>query len=94
MAALDADLEDLEGSVRYVFLGLTCSNTQSGVSFWRGSRIVEETGGRLFGLEEKEVIERRKYVGRVRQEVEVGSLFHVLLLQDLPGHHATPEYAW
>ncbi|KAF8587206.1 hypothetical protein K439DRAFT_1338869 [Ramaria rubella] len=48
LAALEADLEDLEESVR----------------------IVEETGGRLFGLEEVEVIERRKYVGRVRKEIE------------------------
>ncbi|KAF8491118.1 t-SNARE [Gautieria morchelliformis] len=48
LAALDADLEDLEESVR----------------------IVEETGGRLFGLEEREVAERRKYVGQVRKAVE------------------------
>ena len=34
-------------------------------------RIVEDAGARLFGLEEAEVIERRKYVGRVRKEIEV-----------------------
>ena len=33
--------------------------------------VVESTGARLFGLEETEVIERRRYVSRVRQEIEV-----------------------
>lgn len=49
-------------------------------------RIVEETGGRLFGLEETEVIARRKYVGQVRKEVEVGALhrYQVLLYECLP----------
>ncbi|KDQ09346.1 hypothetical protein BOTBODRAFT_179056 [Botryobasidium botryosum FD-172 SS1] len=48
LAALDADLEDLEESVR----------------------IVEETGGRLFGIEDVEVLERRQYVSYVRNEIE------------------------
>ncbi|KAG9100636.1 hypothetical protein FRC06_003889 [Ceratobasidium sp. 370] len=48
LAALDADLEDLEESVR----------------------IVEETGGRLFGVEESEVMARRKYVVHVRTQIE------------------------
>ncbi|KAI0739065.1 t-SNARE [Daedaleopsis nitida] len=48
LAALEADLEDLEESVN----------------------IVESTGARLFGLEEAEVIERRRYVGHVRREIE------------------------
>ncbi|CAE6429011.1 unnamed protein product [Rhizoctonia solani] len=48
LAALDADLEDLEESVR----------------------IVEETGGRLFGVEEAEVMARRKYVVYVRNQIE------------------------
>ncbi|KAG8688138.1 hypothetical protein FRC08_011601 [Ceratobasidium sp. 394] len=48
LAALDADLEDLEESVR----------------------IVEETGGRLFGVEETEVMARRKYVVHVRTQIE------------------------
>ncbi|GBE88602.1 hypothetical protein SCP_2000150 [Sparassis crispa] len=48
LAALDADLEDLEESVK----------------------IVETTGARMFGLEESEVIERRRYVGHVRHELE------------------------
>ncbi|KEP50753.1 syntaxin protein [Rhizoctonia solani 123E] len=48
LAALDADLEDLEESVR----------------------IVEETGGRLFGVEETEVMARRKYVVYVRNQIE------------------------
>ena len=33
--------------------------------------VVESTGARLFGLEESEVIERRRYVSHVRQEIEV-----------------------
>ncbi|CCM03287.1 uncharacterized protein FIBRA_05415 [Fibroporia radiculosa] len=48
LAALEADLEDLEESVK----------------------IVESTGPRMFGLEEVEVMERRRYVGHVRQEIE------------------------
>lgn len=34
-------------------------------------RIVENTGARLFGLEEAEVMERRRYVGFVRKEIDV-----------------------
>lgn len=34
-------------------------------------RIVETTGPRMFGLEESEVQERRRYVAYVRKEVEV-----------------------
>ncbi|GJJ15031.1 hypothetical protein Clacol_009305 [Clathrus columnatus] len=49
LAALAADLEDLEESVR----------------------IVESTGSRMFGLEESEVIERRKHLGKVRRTIEV-----------------------
>jgi hypothetical protein len=57
--------------------------------------VVEETGGRLFGLEEAEVIERRKYVGRVRQAVEVGALyrFRALLLRMFTWKMHQPEYA-
>ena len=33
--------------------------------------VVETTGARLFGLEESEVMERRRYVGHVRREIEV-----------------------
>lgn len=35
-------------------------------------RIVEETGPRMFGLEESDVMERRGYVNHVKQEIEVG----------------------
>lgn len=52
LAALEADLEDLEESVK----------------------IVENTGARMFGLEEAEVMERRRYVGFVRKEIDVRSL--------------------
>ncbi|RPD56005.1 hypothetical protein L226DRAFT_534368 [Lentinus tigrinus ALCF2SS1-7] len=48
LAALEADLEDLEESVN----------------------VVETTGARQFGLEESQVIERRRYVGHVRREIE------------------------
>lgn len=34
-------------------------------------RIVEETGARMFGLEEREVMERRRYVEFVRKEIDV-----------------------
>ena len=33
--------------------------------------MVEETGARMFGLEEDEVIRRRKYVVQVRREIDV-----------------------
>lgn len=42
-------------------------------------RIVEETGPRMFGLEESDVMERRGYVNHVKQEIEVrsvGSFMH------------------
>ncbi|KAF9787969.1 t-SNARE [Thelephora terrestris] len=48
LAAMEADLEDLEESVK----------------------IVEETGPRMFGLEESDVMERRRYVNFVKQEIE------------------------
>lgn len=48
LAALEADLEDLEESVK----------------------IVEQTGARMFGLEEREVLDRRAYVSRVRREIQ------------------------
>jgi len=48
LAALDADLEDLEESVR----------------------IVEGSGGRSFGIDNAEVVQRRKYVSFVRAEIE------------------------
>lgn len=48
LSALDADLEDLEESVK----------------------IVESTGARLFGLDVGEVIQRRRYVSHVRNEIE------------------------
>ncbi|KAN0131598.1 t-SNARE [Lactarius tabidus] len=48
LSALDADLEDLEESVR----------------------MVETTGARMFGLDDAEVIQRRRYVSHVRTEIE------------------------
>ncbi|KIJ61831.1 hypothetical protein HYDPIDRAFT_183042 [Hydnomerulius pinastri MD-312] len=48
LAALEADLEDLDESVK----------------------VVESTGPRLFNLDDTEVAERRKYVVRVRREIE------------------------
>ncbi|KAF7316324.1 SNARE domain protein [Mycena indigotica] len=48
LAALDADLEDLEESVK----------------------IVESTDARMFGLDDTEVQDRRRYVGHVRREID------------------------
>ncbi|VDC00163.1 unnamed protein product [Peniophora sp. CBMAI 1063] len=48
LAALEADLEDLDESVK----------------------IVESTGARMFGLEEAEVMQRRRYVEHVREVLE------------------------
>jgi len=48
LAALEADLEDLEESVK----------------------IVESTGARMFGLEDQEVMDRRRYVAFVRREID------------------------
>ncbi|KAH9003458.1 t-SNARE [Lactarius hatsudake] len=48
LSTLDADLEDLEESVK----------------------IVETTGARMFGLDDREVIQRRRYVSHVRGEIE------------------------
>ncbi|KAI3604298.1 snare domain protein [Moniliophthora roreri] len=48
LAALEADFEDLEESVK----------------------IVETTGARIFGIEEAELMERKKYVAHVRRELE------------------------
>ncbi|KAI0729860.1 syntaxin 6, N-terminal-domain-containing protein [Fomitopsis betulina] len=48
LAALEADLEDLEESVR----------------------VVEQTGARIFGLEESELMDRQRYVAHVRREIQ------------------------
>ncbi|KAJ8071968.1 hypothetical protein PM082_001952 [Marasmius tenuissimus] len=48
LAALEADFEDLEESVK----------------------IVESTGARMFGIEENELQDRKKYVAHVRREIE------------------------
>ena len=34
-------------------------------------RMVETTGARMFGLDDGEVIQRRRYVSHVRSEIEV-----------------------
>ena len=46
------------------------------------SRIVEDTGGRMFGLEEQEVMSRRKYVDHARAEIEVSArtVFHLCVV--------------
>ncbi|KAF7764036.1 hypothetical protein Agabi119p4_8573 [Agaricus bisporus var. burnettii] len=48
LTTLEADLEDLEESVK----------------------MVEATGARMFGLDDAEVMKRRKYIGHVRRELE------------------------
>ncbi|KIM86788.1 hypothetical protein PILCRDRAFT_316430 [Piloderma croceum F 1598] len=52
LAGLEADLEDLDESVKCVAV---CP---------------ESTGARMFGLDDAEVTERRRYVGRVRRELQ------------------------
>ena len=49
-------------------------------------RIVEETGPRMFGLEESDVMERRGYVNHVKQEIEVrsGRMFRPLQADNPP----------
>ena len=38
-------------------------------------RIVETTGPRMFGLDDTEVAERRRYVGRVKRDIQVRDSF-------------------
>jgi hypothetical protein len=54
---------------------------------------VEDTGGRLFGLKEHEVVERRKYVGQVRKAVEVRTLYNSPLPWNecSTGHRILPQ---
>jgi len=75
LAALEADLEDLEESVKYV---LYPSSLPSRTNILR--RIVESTDARMFGLDDAEVQKRRRYVGHVRKEIEVGSCFQTFAL--------------
>lgn len=82
LAALEADLEDLEESVKYVHSAHSVldrnhptNNTKLTsnwiIKFALNYRIVESTGARMFGLDDTEVMERRRYVGHVRREIEV-----------------------
>lgn len=72
---MEADLEDLEESVKYVWnQNLVLSDSdRDGVDtfFWKTERVVESTGPRLFNLDDVEVAERRRYVGRVKREITV-----------------------
>ncbi len=69
---MDADLDDLEESVRCVSFGsLDLVGFLTDQLLSRTYSIVEQTGPRMFGLDEAEVIQRRQYVRRVRKEVEV-----------------------
>lgn len=40
-------------------------------------RIVEETGARMFGIEDDELVRRRQYVVRVKQTVQVCSFSYL-----------------
>jgi Syntaxin 6, N-terminal len=87
LAALEADLEDLEQSVKCVFNFLSflsrkliiCAITMIFIDYAyitlvvsvSAHRIVESTDSRLFGLTEADVQSRRRYVGRVKGEIEV-----------------------
>jgi hypothetical protein len=67
LAALEADLEDLEESVKWVCSLLVFTATDP------VNRIVESTDARLFGLTDGEVQKRRRYVKQVKSEIEVGN---------------------
>lgn len=45
--------------------------TLSHLGWMSSPRIVETTGARMFGLDDREVIQRRRYVSHVRGEIEV-----------------------
>ena len=64
-SSLDADLEALDESVKYA------THFRAAASIYLLSRIVETTGARMFGLDDREVIQRRRYVSHVRNEIEV-----------------------
>jgi hypothetical protein len=51
-----------------------------------GSRIVETTGARMFGLDDGEVLQRRRYVGHVRSEIEVRGAYDPLKESELGSH--------
>ena len=68
LSSLDADLEDLEESVRYA---MHFRVAVPWLDIYLLTRIVESTGARMFGLDDGEVIQRRRYVGHVRNEIEV-----------------------
>ncbi len=61
-------MEDLEESVKSV---VSVAVTHAQVLILVSFRIVETTGPRMFGLEESEVQDRRRYVAHVRRAVEV-----------------------
>ncbi|KAL0063470.1 hypothetical protein AAF712_009674 [Marasmius tenuissimus] len=66
LAALEADFEDLEESVK----------------------IVESTGARMFGIEENELQDRKKYVAHVRREIEVRLGQLLFYCADVDADHA------
>jgi hypothetical protein len=68
LAALETDLGDLEESVKYATRPCSTSSRLCN-DLW--PRIVETTGARMFGLDDGEVIKRRRYVSHVRSELEV-----------------------
>lgn len=72
LAALEADLEDLEESVKYVSL------LYHQQRFSYPDRMVESTDARMFGLDDAEVQRRRRYVGDVRKEIQVRAFVAML----------------
>jgi hypothetical protein len=65
---LETDLGDLEESVKYATRPCSAPS-RLGNNLW--PRIVETTGARMFGLDDGEVVQRRRYVSHVRSEIEV-----------------------
>lgn len=55
-------------------------------------RIVESTDARMFGLDDAEVQERRRYVGHVRREIEVRAEFGLGVTRLITHPLASPEH--
>lgn len=79
LETLEADLEDLEESVKYVSFFDT-------LSLLIINRIVESTDARMFGLDDAEVQRRRRYVSDVHKEIQVRSFLIVQAVATLTSY--------
>lgn len=69
LSALEADLDDLDESVKQVSRSLSTPPPSKPIH-----RIVESTDARMFGLDDAEVQRRRRYVRDARKEIQVRSI--------------------